>query len=129
MQPHSVQVVITAGPDAPARAVLGLQAALAAAASGIRVDAFLALEATQWACEPRVLTGAESIYDLLDQLTSFGVTVTCCSSCAQDLCGTDVSGAATDGRGAAVATHADVELIGLAALMERVASGVPTVTF
>lgn len=124
---RSAQVVLTAGPAHAARAVLGLQAALAAAASGISTSVFLTLDATAWACEPRSVPNGGAVYELLDQLTSFAVEVTCCSACAIDLCGVDHGDSRAAGRG--IATHETVELVGLATLMERVASGVPTITF
>ncbi len=124
---RSAQVVLTAGPAQAARAVLGLQAALAAAASGISTSVFLTLDATAWACEPRSVPGGEAVYELLDQLTSFRVEITCCSACAVDLCGFGQRDSRAAGGG--IATHETVVLVGLATLMERVASGVPTITF
>ncbi len=126
-QPRRLQVVLTAGPAQRERATLGLQAALAAAASGIATSVFLTLDATAWACEPRAVPDGATVYELLDHLAGFGVEVTCCSACAMDLCGTR-SAAGGGGRGGA-ATHDGVSLTGLTGLMERVAAGVPTITF
>ncbi|MCB9890590.1 MAG: DsrE family protein [Planctomycetes bacterium] len=129
----SVQVILTTGPSDVARAVLGLQAALAAVASGVDVDVFLTLDATEWACEPRDRVGGKEVYSLLDQLDCLGARITCCSACASEKCSQtqhDVCDLQLDEGGTtAVVTHSTVRLTGLATLMERVSSGVPTVTF
>ncbi|MCA8970200.1 MAG: DsrE family protein [Planctomycetes bacterium] len=129
----SVQVILTTGPSDVARAVLGLHAALAAAASGVEVDVFLTLDATEWACEPRDRIGGEEVYSLLDQLDGLGARITCCSACASEKCAQsqhDVCDLQLEDVGeTAVVTHSAVRLTGLATLMERVAGGVPTVTF
>ena len=121
---RTVQVVVTAGPREAQKAMLGLRAALAAAASGLVTDVFLTLEATDWACRDRTIDGAAPIHDLLDQLQSLGAAVTVCSACAVDRCGeAEVEGAV------AVATRTGIELVGLTTLMARLAAGVPTITF
>lgn len=133
---RSVQVVLTTGPQAAARARLGLDAALAAVASGLEVAVFLTLEATAWACEPRRVDDEAGVYDLIDQVRELGASVSCCSACATEQCGTDPGSSRQGGAAAqcgttavAVATTPGIDLVGLATLMERVASGVPTVTF
>lgn len=115
-----LQVVVTTGPKDPARARFGLEAALAAVASGLGVTVFLTLEATVWACETRRYVCGETVYALLDQLAEMGASVVCCSACALDKCGTQAE---------RIATTPGIELVGLATLMEQVAAGVPTVTF
>ncbi len=131
-----VQVILTTGTKDIARAVLGLQAALAAVASQLEVDVFLTPDATEWACEPRDCVNGQEVYDLLDLLIALGARITCCSACALEnsgggeapqpgVCELDRAGSSN----AAVLTSANVQLTGLATLMERVASGAPTVTF
>jgi predicted peroxiredoxin len=121
---RSVQIVVTAGPREAQKALLGLRAALAAAACGLVTDVFLTLEATDWACRDRAIDGAGPIQDAIDQLQSLGAAVTVCSSCAADRCGkVEVEGAV------AVATRTGIELVGMTTLMARLAAGVPTITF
>jgi sulfur relay (sulfurtransferase) complex TusBCD TusD component (DsrE family) len=124
--PRSVQVVITAGPREADKALLGLRAALAAAAGGLHTDVFLTLEATDWACRDRFVDGAEPAHDAIDQLQALGATVTVCSACATDRCSEnrDTATGAT-----AVATRSGIALLGLTTLMDRLADGVPTITF
>ncbi|MEZ5966065.1 MAG: DsrE family protein [Planctomycetota bacterium] len=119
--PRRLQVVVTTGPKDPTRARFALEAALAAVASGLGVTVFLTLDATVWACESRRYVCGETVYGLMDQLASMGASVVCCSACALDKCGTQGE--------AKIATAPGIELVGLATLMEQVASGVPTVTF
>ncbi len=129
-----VQVVLTTGAKDPARARLGLEAALAAVASGVEVSVFLTLDATAWACEPRRFVCGTEVYALLDQLQELGALIACCSACASDQCGSG-GGKRRAAAGPVaveppvVATTSGIQLLGLTALMERVAMGVPTVTF
>ncbi|MGE3173175.1 MAG: DsrE family protein [Planctomycetota bacterium] len=125
-----VQVVLTTGTKDPARARLGLDAALAAAVSGLEVTVFLGLDATVWACEPRKHPCGAPVWEVLDRLQQLGARVVCCSACALDKCGAgapraDAAATAVDG----VATAPGIELVGLTTLMEGVANGVATVTF
>lgn len=124
--PRSVQVVITAGPREADKALLGLRAALAAAAGGLHTDVFLTLEATDWACRDRFVDGAERAHEAIDQLQALGATVTVCSACATDRCSEDRD---TATGATAVATRSGIALLGLTTLMDRLADGVPTITF
>ncbi|MFK7740171.1 MAG: DsrE family protein [Planctomycetota bacterium] len=138
--PRRIQIVATSGPADIPRACLALEAALAAAASGLSVRVFLVLDATKWACEPRRAVG-DRVYALLDQLEAMGVVIRCCSSCVTEHCGNAwdrldaVGGALTDGAvaaavpGSAATIGATMKVSGLAEFVEGVAAGVPTVTF
>ena len=119
MEPSKrLQVVITAGTTEAARAQLGLEAALAARAAGIEVDVFLTLDAAQWACATHNPSKHELVVLLIEQLRQLGVAMTCCSRCAATQC-----------EGEGVGLVEGMHLVGLTHLMERVACGVPTVTF
>lgn len=117
-----LQVVLTAGPDEAAKARLGLEAALAAVAAGLDVGLFLTLAAADWACAERPTANDADVYLLLDQLQQLGVAVTCCARCAVQQCADDRVATATG-------LAAGIDAVGLTQLVERVANGVPTVTF
>lgn len=121
MSPSRLLVLVTAGARDPRRATMGLEAALAAAASGVETAVFLTLEATEWACLPRKRVCGEPVYAALDQLLALGVRIVCCSACAIDRCGTPTESAQV--------VSAGIELAGLAVLVEQVASGVPSLSF
>lgn len=127
----AIQVVLTAGPHDIPRAMFALELALASVVSGVETAVFLTLDATLWACEPKRNTGAR-VYDLLTQLDGLGVPITCCSTCAVHRCGTPEAPTAA-GTTCAVAPAANtrfgIALQGLTTLIERIAAGVPTVTF
>ena len=126
-KPLAVQILVTSGPDAAARARLGLDAALAAAASGTQTTVMLMLDATAWACTPRRARDRE-IHAVLDQLLALGAEVDCCSTCALDTCGGGRS-ASGPALAAPPATTPGIQLVGLTTMMERVANGVPTISF
>lgn len=115
-----LQVVLTAGVKDAQRTRLGLEAALAALAAGVDVSLFFTLDAADWACATR--TGGDAdVYELIEQLQALGAKLVCCARCALALCGD----AAAEWGGLA----SGIEAAGLTQLMERVANGVPTVTF
>jgi predicted peroxiredoxin len=88
---HSLQVVITSGPEALGRAILGFAFAVSAAASGVKVMVVLALNGTAWARdnEPaakQTLNGFESVGNYMKILEENGATVSLCSTCAGNGC-------------------------------------------
>lgn len=115
-----LQVVLTAGVKDGQRTRLGLEAALAAVAAGLDVSLFFSLDAADWACATRTVGDAD-VYELIDQLQALGAKLVCCARCAAALCG--------DASGEWIGLAAGIEAVGLTQLMERVANGVPTVTF
>ena len=129
-QNKQTQVILTTGQSDPERALLGLQAAVTAIASGVETSVFLTLDATIWACDPP-LPEADEVYQQIDALTAMGGTVTCCSACALEQCSvTEVDDEVVMTMSPpSIATRHGIQLVGLATLMERVASGIPTVTF
>lgn len=119
MEPSKrLQIVITAGTAEAARAQLGFEAALAARAAGLEVGVFLTLDAAQWACATTRPSQDDLVVLLIEQLRQLGVAITCCSRCAVTQC-----------EGEGVVLVDGLQLVGLTHLMERVACGVPTVTF
>lgn len=130
VQPLRLQVVITAGPDDPAKAVFALDLAMASAVSGVQTAVFLTLDATEWACETPTHDTSQ-VVTMLGQLTNLGVPIACCSACAVHRCGEPIAAAATQACSIPFAGHTrdGVTIEGLTTLVERIASGIPTVTF
>jgi predicted peroxiredoxin len=88
---HSLQVVITSGPEALGRAILGFAFAVSAAVSGVKVMVVLALNGTAWARdnEPmakQTLNGFESIGNYMKILEENGTIVSLCSTCVENGC-------------------------------------------
>lgn len=116
-----MQFVLTSGAKEPARAQLGLEAALAALERGLGVAVFLTLDATVWAAEPRRYVAGGAVYARIDQVRERGGDLYCCAAAPADSCGTKAP--------APSSTTPGFQVVGLAELMERVVDGVPTVTF
>jgi len=116
-----IQFVLTSGPREPARAQLGLEAAMAAIERGLEVAVFLTLDATAWAAEPRRYVGGQAVYTRIDEVRHRGGELYCCSATNEDACGSSSPHVG--------ATSPGFQVVGLAALMDRVVAGVPTVTF
>ena len=133
--PRQLQVVVTAGPEDLAKAAFAFETALSAVASSVQVHVFLVLNASKWACEPRRRT-AQRVYDLIDQVTALGVTVTCCSTCVVEHCAPERWQSTPERRdgaggavGTAIATNQAMAVSGLTAFVEGVVAGIPTITF
>ncbi len=72
------------------RVSFGLNLALAAAASGVRVSVFFALRSAHWVCAS--CTDKPSIQDLILTVAEQGVVLQCCSACIHEHCGAQVEG-------------------------------------
>ncbi len=88
-RPYELQIMITSGPEALGRAVLGFAFALSAATSGVNVTIILTLQGKVWAEEnipaaKQSVNGFQSIRDYMDILEDSGAVVRLCSSCVED---------------------------------------------
>jgi len=90
-QPYDLQIMITSGPEALGRAVLGFAFALSAATSGVNVTIILTLQGKIWAeknipAAGQSVNGFKPIGDYMDLLEDSGAVVRLCSSCVEDNC-------------------------------------------
>jgi predicted peroxiredoxin len=88
---NELQIIITSGPEALNRAVLGFAFALSAVTCGIKVTIILALRGTAWLnrdipAAAQCVNGFQPISDYMDMLDDYGVVIRLCSSCAEDNC-------------------------------------------
>jgi predicted peroxiredoxin len=88
---NELQVMITSGPEALDRAVLGFAFALSAVSCGIKVSIILALQGTAWLnrdipAAGQHVNGFQPISDYMDMLEDYGAVIRLCSSCAEDNC-------------------------------------------
>ncbi len=85
-----LQIVILAGPDRPERAVFGLAAGLAAAASGVNVHIVLSMHGAYWASPDAgtesSVAGFPAVSELFEQLRDAGATLEGCTSCLEQYC-------------------------------------------
>ena len=121
-----LQILILAGPDSAPRAAMGLNAALSAATSDLRVRVVLTMQGAHWA---GTNTGTEtpipghlSIGQLIDEVLAAGGEVRGCSSCVDQFC------PAPRGDDGLKVLRPGIELIGLTVMTLHMAQ-VPTVSF
>jgi predicted peroxiredoxin len=85
-----LQILITAGPEAQARATLGFAAGAAAAASGTPVSLFLVLNGIWWSRPSRqrdmAVAGFPPISELIEAFIAAGGTVEGCTACLENAC-------------------------------------------
>jgi predicted peroxiredoxin len=85
-----LQILITAGPEAQARATLGFAAAATAAASGTDVSVFLVLNGIWWAQPSKQrdvpVAGFPTISELLDAYLAAGGVLEGCTACFDNAC-------------------------------------------
>jgi predicted peroxiredoxin len=87
-QPCYLQIMITCGPEALGRAVLGFAFAVSAATSGVNVTIILILQGMVWAeknipAAGQSVNGFQSVRDYMDVLEDNGAVVRLCSSCVE----------------------------------------------
>ena len=85
-----LQILITAGPEAQARATLGFAAAAAAAAAGTHVSVFLVLNGIWWARPSKQrdmpVAGFPTISELLNAYLAAGGVLEGCTTCFDNAC-------------------------------------------
>jgi predicted peroxiredoxin len=91
---HALQVLITSGPEALDRAVLGFAFALSATTCGADVTVVLALEGITWIKKDtpeahQTVNGFASVADYMTLLADGGAVVRLCSSCVEHDCALD----------------------------------------
>ena len=117
-----MQVIVTHGNEDPGRVALALKTALTAVSSGVQVVVFHSLRATRWSCQDwDVGEDPHGIAALLTQLEEVGVRLECCSACLSKYCSAVVEENGELRNGFIRA--------GLMTLVQRTATGVPTLTF
>lgn len=119
-----LQIVMTAGAEDPATAVLALECALVSRGAGVSTFLFFTQRATQWTCKLAARRGlSERVLKLLEEALASAVQVEACSACIEKFC--------LAGGDETVETFLRPEIrpSGLAVLVSRSVRGVSTLTF
>ncbi len=86
----NLQILITAGPEAQARATLGFAAAAAAAAAGTNVSVFMVLNGIWWSHPSKqrdtAVAGFPPITELIDAFVCAGGVLEGCTACFENAC-------------------------------------------
>jgi predicted peroxiredoxin len=118
-QKFDLQILITTGPEAPEKAVLGFAAALSAVHSDISVSVVLAMRGAIWAADCQgvesTVPGYPPVGELIELIQEDGGHILGCSSCIDQYCPAPIG---DDGQ---KVLRKGIELVGLPRVTMRMA--------
>ncbi|QDV05445.1 DsrE/DsrF-like family protein [Planctomycetes bacterium Poly30] len=121
---RTLQILITTGLEDADRTALGLNTALVAQSSGVETHVFFTLRGTFWACRTqRKELPRPDILDIIEQLGALGAKLSCCTKCLDQHCMLPEHAESSS------LLRADIRPAGLASIVNRAASGMPSLTF
>ncbi len=119
-----LQVLITTGAEDGDRTALGLNTALVAQSSGVETHVFFTLTGTYWACrEPCEGEPRPDVLELVDQLGALGAQLSCCTQCLDKHC------IPSETSGQSGTLRPGIRPAGLASVVKRATTGMPSITF